>query len=187
MRNVIYSINLSLDGCCDHTKMNGGDDEIYEYFTRLMQEADTAVYGRITYELMVPFWPDVAKNNSGTTKAMNDFARALDSVDQTIVVSRSLASIERKNTRLIHSNLQEEIQKLKQEPGKSILLDGVTLSSQLIGHDLIDEYCIVVHPVIVGEGRRLWNDVRLEERVPLKLVETKVLTSGCVALRYLKK
>jgi dihydrofolate reductase len=149
-----------------------------------MQEADTAVYGRITYQLMVPYWPDVAKNNSGQTKAMNDFARALSSVENTIVVSKSLDKVEGKNTRIVRSNLQEEILKLKQEPGKSILLDGVTLSSQLIGHDLIDEYRIVVHPVIVGEGRRLWNDVSLQERIPLRLVETKTFRSGCIALHY---
>jgi dihydrofolate reductase len=186
MRNVIYSINLSLDGCCDHTKFGGADDELFEYFTQLMQEADTAVYGRITYELMVPFWPDVAKSNSGSTKAMNDFARALDAIEKTIVFSRSLQSIDRKNTRLVRSNLQDEIRQLKQEQGRSILLDGVTLSSQLLGDELIDEYRMVIHPVIVGKGRRLFEEASLQERVPLRLVGTRVFKSGCVALHYLK-
>ena len=187
MRNVIYSINLTLDGCCDHTKMDGGNDEVYDYFTQLIQDTDTVVYGRITYQLMVPFWPDIAKNNSGQTKAMNDFAQALDSVDNTIVFSRSLEKVEGKNTRIVRSNLQDEILKLKQEQGKNILLDGVTLSSQLLGDGLIDEYRIVVHPVIVGEGRRLFNDVSLQEKIPLKLAESKVFKTGCIALRYLKQ
>jgi len=187
MKNVIFSINLSLDGCCDHTKMGGGDDETYEYFSQLMREADTIVIGRITYQLMVPFWPDIAKNNSGNTKAMNDFAQAWGSVDKTIVFSKSLDRVEGKNTRIVRSNLQDEILKLKQEQGKNILLDGVTLSSQLLGHDLIDEYRIVIHPVIVGKGRRLFEDVSLPDRIPLKLVGTKAFKSGCVALRYLKQ
>lgn len=118
---------------------------------------------------------------------MNDFAQAWGSVDKTIVFSKSLDRVEGKNTRIVRSNLQDEILKLKQEQGKNILLDGVTLSSQLLGHDLIDEYRIVIHPVIVGKGRRLFEDVSLLDRIPLKLVGTKAFKSGCVALRYLKQ
>ena len=186
MRNVIFSINLSLDGCCDHTKFNP-TDETYEYFTHLMREADTLVSGRITYELMVPFWPDVAKNRSGETKAVNEFAQAFDDIDKIIVFSKSLEKVEGKNTRIVRDNLPDEILKLKQEQGKSILLDGVTLSSQLLGHDLIDEYRIVVHPIVVGEGRRLFEDVSLQEIIQLKLIESKIFKSGGVALRYQKQ
>jgi dihydrofolate reductase len=186
MRNVIFSINLTLDGCCDHTKFSP-TDEIYEYFTHLMREADTLVSGRITYQMMVPFWPDVAKNRSGETKAMNEFAQAFDDVGNIIIFSKSLEKVERKNTRIVRANLQEEILKLKQEPGKSILLDGVTLSSQLAGHGLIDEYRIVVHPIVVGEGRRLFEDVSLQERIQLKLAESKNFKSGAVALYYRKQ
>jgi dihydrofolate reductase len=186
MRNVIFSINLSLDGCCDHTKFNPADG-IYEYFTQLMREADTLVSGRITYQLMVPFWPDVAKNGSGETKAMNEFARAFDDIGKIIVFSKTLEKVEGENTRIVRENLVEEVRKLKQEPGKSILLDGITLSSQLVGHDLIDEYRIVVHPVVVGAGRRLFEDVNLQEIVQLKLVESKNFKSGGVALHYRKQ
>ena len=186
MRNVIFSINLSLDGCCDHTKFNP-TDETYEYFTHLMREADTLVSGRITYQLMVPFWPDVAKNRSGETKAVNEFAQAFDDIDKIIVFSKSLEKVEGKNTRIVRDNLPDEILKLKQEQGKSILLDGVTLSSQLLGHDLIDEYRIVVHPIVVGEGRRLFEDVSLQEIIQLKLIESKIFKSGGVALRYVKR
>jgi dihydrofolate reductase len=186
MRNVIFSINLTLDGCCDHTKFNP-DDEIYEYFTQLMREAGTIVSGRITYQLMVPFWPDVAKNRSGETKAMNEFAQAFDDVDNIIVFSNSLEKVEGKNTRIVRANLPDEVRKLKQEQGKSILLDGVTLSSQLVGHGLIDEYRIVVHPIIAGEGRRLFDDVSLQEIIQLKLVESKKFKSGAMALHYQKQ
>ena len=75
MRKVIYALNITLDGCCDHTKMTA-DDEAHAHFTDLMRDVDLLFFGRKTYELMVPFWPDVAKNHSAPTRAMNDFAQA---------------------------------------------------------------------------------------------------------------
>ena len=77
MRNVLFGINITLDGCCDHTKV-GGDEAIHEYFTHLMRDVDVLVFGRKTYQLTVPFWPDVARNRSGQTKAMSEFAQAFD-------------------------------------------------------------------------------------------------------------
>ena len=78
MRNVIFAINITADGCCDHTKLNP-NEEIYEYFTPLMRDVDLLIYGRKTYQLMVPFWPDVAKNQS-MTKAANEFAQTFDTI-----------------------------------------------------------------------------------------------------------
>src|SRR5580765_2380526 len=184
MRNVIFGINITLDGCCDHTKQFA-DEEIHEYWTGILREADLLVYGRKTYELMVPFWPEVAKTQS-MTKAENEFAQAFDSIDK-IVFSRSLDSAEDRNTRIVRGNLHEEILKLKQEQGKNILVGGVDIPSQLIQLGLVDEYRFVVGPVIVGEGRRLLEGVSLQERLQLKLVESKIFKSGCVALRYLKQ
>ena len=183
MRHVIYGINLTIDGCCDHTKSTG-DVEVHEYFTDLIRNADLLLYGRKTYQLMVPFWPDIAKNQSGHTKAMNEFAQTFDSVNK-IVVSTSIEQPEDEKTRVIRTNLKEEILKLKLEEGKSILTGGVSLPSQLIQLGLVDEFHVVVHPVIVGEGRRLLNDIDIE-RLPLKLVESKTFKSGCIALRYLR-
>jgi len=185
MRNVIYAINMTLDGCCDHTKL-GGSDEIHEYYAQLLRDVDLLVFGRKTYELMVPFWPDVAKNHSGQTKAMNDFAQAFDSIPIT-VFSRSLDRAEGKNTRIVRTNLQGELLKLKQDEGKNILVGGVSIPSQLIELGLIDEYRFVVQPIVVGEGRRLLESTSLPERLELKLVESKIFESGCVALRYLKQ
>lgn len=178
---------MTLDGCCDHTK-SSGNEEVHEYFAQLMREVDALVYGRKTYQLMVPFWPDVAKNHSGQTKAMNEFAQAFDSVKNIVVFSRSLDKAEGKNTRIVRSNLKEEILKLKQEPGKDISTGGVDIPSQLIELDLIDEYRFVVQPFLVGEGRRLLEGISLPEKLQLKLVESKVFKeSGFVALRYLKQ
>jgi dihydrofolate reductase len=162
-----------------------GDEEIHEYFTHLMRDVDLLVFGRKTYQLMVPFWPDVAKNHSGQTKATNEFAQAFDSINK-IVFSQSLDRAEGQNTRIVRTKPQDEILRLKQEQGKNILIGGVTIPSQLIELGLVDEYHVVVHPIVVGEGRRLLEDISLQ-RLQLKLVESKMFKSGCVALRYLKQ
>jgi len=184
MRNVIFAINVTLDGCCDHTKQVA-DDETHEYFTELLREVDLLVFGRKTYELMVPFWPEVAKNQS-MSKAENEFARTFDSTNK-IVFSRTLANADDRNTRIVHTNLRDEILKLKLEQGKNILVGGVDISSQLIELGLVDEYRFVVGPIVAGEGRRLMEGVSLRERLQLKLVESKIFKSGCVALCYLKR
>ena len=185
MRNLIYAINVTLDGCCDHTK-GSGYDEIYKYYVHLLQEVDLLVYGRKTYQLMVPFWPDVAKNESGQTNDMNEFAQAFAS-KKIIVFSQSLDRAEGENTRIVRTNLQDEILKLKQEEGKNILTGGVSIPSQLIELGLVDEYRVVIQPTLVGEGRRLLEDIALPEKLELKLVWSKSFESGCVALRYLKQ
>jgi dihydrofolate reductase len=184
MRNLICAINISLDGCCDHTKAVV-DDEVLEYFTQLTRDVDLLVYGRKTYQLMVPFWPDVAKSHS-MTKAANEFADAFDSADK-IVFSQSLNSVEGQNTRIVRTNLHEEILTLKQEQGTNILTGGVSVPSQLIERGLVDEFRFVVHPIVVGEGRRLLEGISLGQRPQLKLVESRIFKSGCVALRYLKQ
>jgi|ERR1043165_5176524 dihydrofolate reductase len=185
MRNLIFAINLTLDGCCDHTKL-GGDEEVHDYHTQLLRDADVLLYGRKTYQLMVPFWPEIAKNHSGQTRALNDFAQAFVSVNNIIVFSRTLDRAEGSNTRIVRSNLQDEILRLKQEPGKDILTGGVSIPSQLIELGLVDECRFVIQPIIAGEGRRLFDDVSLPEKLRLRLVESKVFNSGTVALRYLK-
>jgi dihydrofolate reductase len=184
MRNLIYAINITLDGCCDHTQQFV-DEEQLEYFTHLTQEADLQVFGRKTYELMVPYWPDVLKDPSAT-KADTEFARAFDSTSK-VVFSRSLDGVEDKNTRIVRGNLRDEILKLKQEQGRNILVGGVDIPSQLIQLGLVDEYRFVVGPIIAGEGRRLLDGGNLKEKLQLKLVESKIFKSGCVALRYLKQ
>jgi len=184
MRKVVYAINVTIDGCCDHTKITP-DDETFEYFMELLREADLQVFGRKTYQLMVPYWPDVAKNPS-ETKADREFAEAFVALDK-LVFSRSLASGEDGNTRIVRTNLHDEILKVKQQPGKNILVGGVDIPSQLMQLGLIDDFRFMVSPVIVGEGRRLLDGVSLPESLHLKLVESKNFKSGCVLLRYLKQ
>ena len=184
MRNVIFAINITVDGCCDHTNTIA-DEELLEYYTHLLRDVDLLVFGRKTYQLMVPYWPDIAKSHS-ETKAENEFADTFNSIDK-IVFSQSLDSAEGPNTRIVRTKLQDEIRKLKQQPGKNILTGGVSLPSQLIELGLVDEYHFVVQPIIAGEGRRLLEGVSLPAKLQLKLVESKILKSGSVALHYSKK
>jgi len=183
MRKVIYGINLTADGCCDHTKGNPGK-EIHVYFTELLLQADLIVYGRKTYELMVPYWPEVARNQSGTPSE-NDFARTFSAIDK-VVFSRSLDHAEG-NTRIVRDGLREEILRLKQQPGKNISIGGVDLPEQLIAMGLVDEFHFVVHPVIAGAGRRLLAATELQAQLHLKLAAAKTLPSGHVALHYLNQ
>lgn len=183
MRNLIFAINFTLDGCCDHTKVTGHDD-LLEYFIPLTQNAGLQIFGRKTYQLMVPYWPEVAKQQSGS-KAENEFARAFDPLPK-VVFSRSLERVEEPNTRIVRTNLRDEIVRLKHEPGKPILVGGVDLASQLIQLGLVDEYRFVVHPILAGEGRRIFDATNLPQKLHLKLVDTKLLGSSCVALHYAK-
>jgi dihydrofolate reductase len=185
MRNLIFSINLTIDGCCDHTKFIP-DEEMLQYHTQLVRDSEVFVYGRKTYQLMVPYWPDVAKNHSAPTAALNEFAQAFDAIDKILVFSKTLDKAEGKNTEIVRGNLKGEILKLKQPQGKSILTGGVDIASQLIQLGLVDEYHFVVHPIIAGEGRRLLEGIHLPETLKLKLVGSKTFQSGCVALHYVK-
>jgi dihydrofolate reductase len=184
MRKVIYTINLTVDGCLDHTAFMP-DEELFDYYIRLVRDAGLIVYGRITYELMVPYWPDILKNPAGETKADVEYARAFVAA-QKVVFSRTLKRVEDENSRIAGSSLKEEIRKLKQEDGKDILVGGVDIPSQLAELGLIDEYLFVVMPILVGKGRRFLDDTILKEKIRLKLLDTTTFNSGSIVLRYSK-
>ncbi len=135
---------------------------------------------------MVPFWPDMARNHSAPNKALNDFAQVFDSTSK-VVFSHTLGKVDDSKTTIINTDLKNEILKLKQQPGKYMLTGGVHLPSQLIELDLIDEYRFVVHPIVAGEGTRLLKGINLPEKQQLKLVASKVFSSGCIALHYVKQ
>lgn len=180
MRKVTFAINITLDGYCGH-ESGIADDELHDYFTGLLRDSDVHIFGRDTYHLMYPYWHDVAVNQS-ETEVINEFARTFDSIPK-IVFSTTLKSVEWNNTTLLHSNLREEIIKLKGQPGKNIAIGSLKIASQVAGWDLIDEYHLVFHPVIAGKGPRLFESV--ENRI-LKLVDSKTFRSGVVALHYKK-
>jgi len=187
MRKLIYAINISLDGCCDHTKFFPEEDTM-EYFIQLTRDTGTFLYGRKTYELMVPYWPDMAANPPADEREVDiEFAKAYAAVNNIVVFSRTLdSSAGGEKTRIVSTNLKEEILKLKQEPGKDILIGGVDLVSQLAELGLIDDYRLILHPLIAGGGRRVFDGINLHENLRLKLVDTTAYRSGAIVLRYVK-
>jgi dihydrofolate reductase len=186
MRKLIFAINSTIDGCVDHTK-GSGNPEMLDHYTQLLAEADTFVYGRKTFQLMVPYWPDVIKDPAGSPESHIEYAKAFVAVENMVVFSKTLEKVDYKNTTIIRGNLAEEIMKLKKQPGKSLLTGGVDLASHLIALGLVDEYRVVIHPNIVGEGRQMMEGVPMTEKIPMQLVDTKVFKSGAIALRYQKQ
>lgn len=182
MRKVTFALNISVDGYCDHTSFNP-DEEVHDYFTHLMDDVDLIFFGRIMYQLMFPYWADIAKDRSGT-ESENRFAQRLVSIDK-VVISKSLDEVA-ENTRIVCSKPAEELLKLKQQSGKKILVDSVSMLPELIAAGLIDEFNLVVHPGIVGKGRPLLEAGSLQEKLNLRLVDTRIFKSGAVALHYLK-
>ena len=120
MRKVVFAINTTADGYCSHTD-GIADEELHKYFTRLLRNASLILFGRTTYELMVPYWPDVSRNQS-ESEATNEFARVFDALDK-VVFSATLKLVEGKNTRLVHANVAEEVLALRQQPGKDICIE----------------------------------------------------------------
>ena len=183
MRKTRFGINITVDGYCNHMDTIA-DEELHEYFTGLLRNADTILFGRKSYQLMVPFWPDVAKNQS-MSPATNEFARIFDSLDR-VVFSKTLKSVEGKNTRISRVSLEEEVRTLQQRPGKDIFIGGLSIASQLSRSGLIDEYHFVVQPFVVGKGPRLFEAVGLNDKLSLQLVGSTTFHSGVIALHYKK-
>ncbi|NRF40217.1 dihydrofolate reductase family protein [Pedobacter foliorum] len=183
MRKVSFCMNISLDGYCDHT-LGEPSEELMEYFVGMMDDVDLLFYGRIMYELMFPYWADVAKNRSGSVAEVR-FAERLVSIDK-VVVSRSLENVDG-NTTIIQKDPVAELRKLKQRPGKTISVDTVSILPELVAAGLVDEFHLVVHPVMAGRGRHLLSAGSLPETFKLELVETKIFKNGCVALYYRKR
>jgi dihydrofolate reductase len=179
MRKIIAAINMTLDGFCDHTA-GIADDELHEHYTELLNEAGAMLYGRITYQLMENYWPDVVKNPTGN-KSIDDFAIKIQNIPK-IVFSHTLANVEWENSRLAKAGLEEEVLKLRQETGKYILVGSPSLISGLTKLRLIDEYQLCVHPVILGSGLPLFKGI--ESKSILKLLRIKTFNSGSVTLYY---
>jgi dihydrofolate reductase len=180
MRKVMFTMNISIDGCYEHTHF-APDEELMNYFTRLMRDTGVIVYGRKTYELMVPFWPDVLKNQSGTPGDIA-FAEAMAPIEK-IVLSRTLKKAP-DNTRIVSENPEGLIHELKQQPGKKIAFSSTSLLPHLLGLDLIDELYLVVHPVLVGENKRLFENFFVPEKLSFQLEYTHLFKSGAIALHY---
>ena len=179
MRKLIAAINMTLDGFCNHTAMIA-DEEIHQHYNELLSNADTLLYGRITYQLMESYWPSVVKNPTGN-KPMDEFAVLIDNISK-IVFSRTLQHVDWKNTKLKKEVIKEEVLELKQQAGKNILVGSPSLIVALTQLDLIDEYQLGVQPIVLGSGLPLFKNV--EDRINLKLLKTKTFSCGAVFLYY---
>lgn len=169
---------MTLDGFCDHTA-GIADDETHQHFIALLNSADTIIFGRITYQLM-EYWPTVVENPTGN-QAMDEFAVTIDHISK-VVFSRTLKDVDWKTARIAKRGIKEEVLELKQQPGKDILVGSPSLIVALTLLDLIDEYQLVVHPVILGSGLPLFKNIK--DKVDLTLLKTKTFGCGAVALYY---
>ncbi len=181
MRKLVLAINVSLDGFADHTVAVAPDDELHRFFGRLLDDTDVALFGRVTYQLMENYWPH-AHEDPRATEGMLEFADKFNSIPK-IVFSRSLQKAEWQNTRLVKTDAVEEVARLSRQSGGNISLGGISFTKEFMRRGMIDEYWLVVQPVVCGSGRRLFEGG--VSRFGLRLVETEVFKSGVVALHYL--
>jgi dihydrofolate reductase len=188
MRRVIFLIHLSLDGFAsgpnDELDWIAYDEELEQYAHSMQDRTDAVIWGRRTYEGMASYWLTVPGDPASTPAAL-EHARFLDKATK-IVVSRTLNRIawgNTTNTVLIKDNIAEEINRIKQQPGKDIWFLGSTMLAQTFMQlDLIDEYRININPSVLGSGKPLFAGVT--RQIPLRLLESKTLKSGVVALCY---
>jgi dihydrofolate reductase len=180
MRPLRYSINVTLDGCCDHRAVSP-DEELHRHAVENLNRADALLFGRVTYEMM-----EAAFRSSTRTGTMPDwmepFARTIDAAKKYVVSSTLNKDRVDWNAELVRGDLGKAVQQLKQQPGKGLLVGGVKLPLALAELGLIDEYEFMVHPRLAGHGPTLFAG--LSKRIDLKLVSQLVFGSGVVAMRY---
>jgi dihydrofolate reductase len=184
MRKVIAAINITIDGFCDHTA-GIADDELHQHYNELLKNAGAFIYGRTTYQLMESYWPGVVKNPTGN-KSMDEFAVLIENVPK-IVFSHMLNDADPtisgwKNVKLAKRGVKEEVSALRQQPGKDIFVGSPSLIVALKNLNLIDEYQLCVHPVILGNGLPLFKNTN--DKSILKLLKTKIFGSGAIVLYY---
>jgi dihydrofolate reductase len=178
MRPLRYSINVTLDACCDHRVMIA-DEDLHRHAVENLEQADALLFGRVTYQMMEAAWRPPAA--TGARPAwMEPFARTIDAAKK-YVVSSTLDRVDW-NAELVRGDLRTAVQQLKLESGKGVFVGGVKLPLALIELGLIDEYEFIVHPRIAGHGPTLFAG--LSKHVDLKLVSRLEFNSGAVAMRY---
>ena len=185
MRKIITTTWVTLDGFIagPNEEMDWVivDDEMGQYEDDVVSAADTLLLGRVTYQSFAGSWPDVP-DNPAAQPGEKEYARKLNAMRK-IVFSRTLPTVEWNNSSLMKEVLPEAITKLKQEPGRDMLIYGsASIVRTLTNHGLIDEYQLLVHPVVLGSGKPLFQDIR--DRRKLQLVKTKTFPSGVVGLYY---
>ena len=181
MRPLRFSINVTLDGCCDH-RAGIVDEDLHRNATENIEQADALLFGRVTYEMMEAAWRPSATGArpDWMTDWMEPFARTIDAAKK-YVVSSTLDRVDW-NAEIVRGDLGNAVQQLKRESGKGLFVGGVKLALALTELGLIDEYEFVVHPILAGHGPTLFAG--LSKHVDLKLVSRLEFGSGAVAMRY---
>ncbi|HEY4014379.1 MAG TPA: dihydrofolate reductase family protein [Polyangiaceae bacterium] len=182
MRPLRYSINVTLDGCCDH-RAGIADEDLHRHAAENLEQADALLFGRVTYEMMEAAWRSPAQTGTRPdwmADWMVPFARTIDAAKK-YVVSSTLDRVDW-NAELVRGDLGKAVQRLKEEPGKGLFVGGVKLPLALAELGLIDEYEFVVQPILAGHGPTLFAG--LSKRIVLKLVSRLEFGSGAVAMRY---
>jgi dihydrofolate reductase len=179
---LTFALNVTLDGCIDHRE-GIADDELHDYFTDLMDSAGAMLFGRTTYELMESAWPAIARDETAP-RASRDWALKLEAKTK-YVVSSSRRDFPWVNTIRVTGDLRESVQRLKDNTPRGVLVGSPMLSAGLEQLGLIDEYRIVVHPVIAGHGPTLFQG--LDRSRHLELISTHRLKSGVMAMHYRRK
>src|SRR5215471_16767836 len=181
MRPLRYSINVTLDGCCDRRTILP-DEGLHRHAVENFDRADALLFGRVIYEMMEAAFRPPARTGA-RPDWMEPFARAMDAAKK-YVVSSTLGRVDW-NAELVRGNLGKAVQQLKREPGKGLFTGGVKLPMALAELGLIDAYEFVVHPRLAGHGPTLFAG--LSKRVDLKLVSRLEFGSGAVAMRYVPR
>jgi dihydrofolate reductase len=179
MRPLRYSINVTLDGCCDHRSGIAPDEELHRHAVENLAQADALLFGRVTYEMMEAAWRPSARTGA-LPDWMEPFARTIDAAKK-YVVSSTLGRVDW-NAELLAGDLGMAVEQLKRESGRGLFVGGVKLPLALAELGLIDEYEFVVHPRVVGHGPTLLAG--LSKPLDLKLVSCFEFGSGAVAMRY---
>lgn len=177
MRPLRYSINVTLDGCCDH-RAGTADEELHRHAVENLERADALLFGRVTYEMMQEAFR--LPLQTALPEWMMPFARTIDAAKK-YVVSSTLESVDW-NAELVRGDMAKAVEKLKREPGKGLFVGGVKLPLALAELGLIDEYEFVVQPRVVGRGPALFAG--MSKRLDLRLVGRVEFASGAVAMRY---
>jgi len=182
MRPLRYSINVTLDGCCDH-RAGVPDEEMHRYATEGIARADALLFGRVIYEMMEAAFRQPAETGvrpEWMAEWMEPFGRTIHAAKK-YVVSSTLERVDW-NAELVRGDLKSAVERLKREPGEGLYVGGVTLPRALAAWELIDEYEFIVQPRLEGHGPTLFAG--LSKHVELKLVGRREFRSGAVALRY---
>jgi dihydrofolate reductase len=179
MRPLRYTINVTLDGCCDHRAIFLPDEEMHRHSVEILNQADALLFGRVTYEMMEEAFRPPSQTGA-SPDLMEPFARTIDAAKK-YVVSSTLDKVDW-NAELVRGDLGKAVQKLKQESGKGLLVGGVKLPLALAEMGLIDEYEFIIHPRLAGHGPTLFAG--LSKHVDLMLVGRLEFGSGAVAMRY---